>query len=300
MATWIIPRGNGSRSTAGNGLASTRLRKRSALPSILLTNIQSLENKMNDLRARISFQWDIRDCNILCLTETWLTTSVPGTAVTPSDNFTVLRMDRIVEAGKTKGGGVSFMINKNVTPGISPFCHAPARLICNIYPLSAVHSICFGSFNRSLFLLFTFHHRQTLAWLCLSFTMCSVAILKNTLTLPLSSWGTLTKISSGRLCRTYINMYPFQLQDQIHWIIATISLKMPTMPAHYRPLTNRTMPPFSSHRNKKTMICSGTPGGESCDALVLPLRRYATGGSWWRWLGHVPGRLHLMSVSSRM
>ncbi len=27
--------------------------------------------KMDDLRARISFQRDIRDCNILCLTETW-------------------------------------------------------------------------------------------------------------------------------------------------------------------------------------------------------------------------------------
>ncbi len=41
---------------------------------------------MDDLRARISFQRDIRDCNIICLSETWLTPSVPDTAVTPSDN----------------------------------------------------------------------------------------------------------------------------------------------------------------------------------------------------------------------
>ncbi len=61
---------------------------------------------MDDLRARISFQWDIRDCNILCLTETQLTPSVADTAVTPSDNFSVLRMDRIAKVGKTKGGGV--------------------------------------------------------------------------------------------------------------------------------------------------------------------------------------------------
>ncbi len=67
---------------------------------------------MDDLRARISFQRDIRDCNILCLTETWLTPSVPDNAVTLSDNFSVLRMDRTAEAGKTKGGGVCFMINK--------------------------------------------------------------------------------------------------------------------------------------------------------------------------------------------
>ncbi len=67
---------------------------------------------MDNLRARISFQRDIRDCNIFCLTETWLTPSVPDTAVTPSDNFSVLRMDRTAEAGKIKGGGVCFMINK--------------------------------------------------------------------------------------------------------------------------------------------------------------------------------------------
>ncbi len=67
---------------------------------------------MDDLRARISFQRDIRDCNIFCLTETWLTPSVPDTAVTPSDNFSVLRMDRTAEARKNKGGGVCFMINK--------------------------------------------------------------------------------------------------------------------------------------------------------------------------------------------
>ncbi len=74
------------------------------LPSILLANVQSLKNKMDDFRARISFQRDIRDCNILCLSETWLSTSVLDTAVIPSDNFSVLRMDRTVEASKTKGG----------------------------------------------------------------------------------------------------------------------------------------------------------------------------------------------------
>ncbi len=67
---------------------------------------------MDDLRARISFQRDIRDCNIICLTETWLTPSVPVTAVTPSDNVSVLWMDRTAEVGKSKGGGVCFMINK--------------------------------------------------------------------------------------------------------------------------------------------------------------------------------------------
>ncbi|XP_035760085.1 uncharacterized protein LOC118453456, partial [Neolamprologus brichardi] len=44
---------------------------RTPLPSILLANVQSLENKLDNLR--ITFQRDVRDCNILCFTETWLT-----------------------------------------------------------------------------------------------------------------------------------------------------------------------------------------------------------------------------------
>jgi hypothetical protein len=42
------------------------------LLSILLANVQSLDNKVDELRARISFQRDIRYCNILCFTESWL------------------------------------------------------------------------------------------------------------------------------------------------------------------------------------------------------------------------------------
>ncbi len=53
--------------------------------------------------------------------------------------------------------------------------------------------------------------------------MCSVDTLTNTLTLLLSSQGTLTKPTSGRSCRTFTNMYPVQLEDRIHWIIATLS-----------------------------------------------------------------------------
>ncbi len=101
----------------------------------------------------------------------------------------------------------------------------------------------------SLSLLFTFHPRQTLAWLCLNSTMCSVDTSTYTLTLLLSSWGTLTKPTSGRSCQTFINMYPVQLEDRIHWIIATLSLRMPTKPVHCRLLANRTTMPFSSHRN---------------------------------------------------
>ncbi len=97
MATCITPRGDGSRSTVGNTLGFTK---------------KGSQSSSTEYPARISFQWDIRDCNILCLSKTWLTTSGPDTAVTPSDNFSVLRMDRTTEAGKTKGGGVCLMTKK--------------------------------------------------------------------------------------------------------------------------------------------------------------------------------------------
>lgn len=85
---------------------------RAPLPSILLANVQSLENKLDDLRARVTFQRDVRDCNILCFTETWLTPTVPDRVVTPLDSFLVFCIDRMAESNKTKGGGVCFMVNR--------------------------------------------------------------------------------------------------------------------------------------------------------------------------------------------
>lgn len=53
-----------------HGWVRNRLRKqvqRPPLPSNLLVNAQSLKNKLDDLRARLIFQWDVRDCSILRL-----------------------------------------------------------------------------------------------------------------------------------------------------------------------------------------------------------------------------------------
>ena len=36
------------------------------LPTILLANVQSLDNKVDEIRARVAFQRDIRDCNVDC------------------------------------------------------------------------------------------------------------------------------------------------------------------------------------------------------------------------------------------
>ncbi|KAK3567779.1 hypothetical protein QTP86_026457 [Hemibagrus guttatus] len=86
---------------------------RTPLPSILLANVQSLENKLDDLRTKVKFKRDIQDCNLLCFTETWLHPAVPDHAIQPAGFFSVHRMDRTVESWKSRGGSVCLMVNSS-------------------------------------------------------------------------------------------------------------------------------------------------------------------------------------------
>ncbi len=93
-----------------------RLRRRPLRPplqTILLANVQSLDNKLCELRARISYQRETRDCCIICLTETWMSAVVPDSAIELT-GFSVHRSDRTKElTGKSTGGGVCFFINNS-------------------------------------------------------------------------------------------------------------------------------------------------------------------------------------------
>ncbi len=229
---------------------------------------------MDDLRARISFQRDIRDCNILFLTETWLTPTVPDTAVTPSDNFSVLWMDRTAEAGKTKGGGVCFMINKKwcdprnisiLSCSCSPHLEH-LSIICHPFYLPTI------DFHQSSLLLSTFHHRQILAWLCPNSTMCSADILTNILTLPPSSPGTLTKATSRRSCRTFISILYILSSQRTEYTRSLLHsaqkcLQSPLTAGFWEIRPCRHFP----HTRIQTTDRPGSPGGEGSDALVLPL-----------------------------
>ncbi len=93
-----------------------RLRRRAfrpPLPTILLANVQSLDNKLCELRARISYQRETRECCVICLTETWMSAMVPDSAIELA-GFSVHRSDRTKElTGKSRGGGVCFYINNS-------------------------------------------------------------------------------------------------------------------------------------------------------------------------------------------
>jgi ribosome assembly protein 1 len=105
----IIPRKRGSK-----GGALHRLRKRFSrppLPSVVLSNVQSLPNKLDELRVLCRFDSVYREACLLGLSETWLNDDVDNDVVS-INGFSILRSDRTrTESGKNGGGGVCLYVN---------------------------------------------------------------------------------------------------------------------------------------------------------------------------------------------
>nr|XP_055073494.1 uncharacterized protein LOC129453317 [Misgurnus anguillicaudatus] len=114
---WTIIRKNTKAKKRGSrGGVRARLRRRGSrfpLPVITLSNVRSLNNKVEELAARVNFETDFKLCNLICLTETWLK---PETAVY-IDGYTTIRADRDeLLSRKSIGGGLCiFMDNKWAT-----------------------------------------------------------------------------------------------------------------------------------------------------------------------------------------
>ena len=82
-------------------------------PSIILANVQSLRNKVDELQAKVKFLSEYRSACFLALTETWLKDQDPlsdfeldcfGEPVCLDRDSTVM--------GKSLGGGLCLYINK--------------------------------------------------------------------------------------------------------------------------------------------------------------------------------------------
>ncbi len=70
-----------------------------AIPSIVLENVRSLDNKLDHIRLLRSTQRTVRDCCVFVFTETWLNNSVPDCAI-QLEQLTCYRADRaLVEGG---------------------------------------------------------------------------------------------------------------------------------------------------------------------------------------------------------
>ncbi len=87
---------------------------RPPLPIILLADVQSLDNKLCELRARISYQWETREC-LHDLPHRNLDVCNGSRLRHRAYGFSVHRSDRTKElTGKSRGGGICFFSNNNV------------------------------------------------------------------------------------------------------------------------------------------------------------------------------------------
>ncbi len=66
---------------------------------------------MDLLRLRLSVSIEMRNCAVLCLTDTWLNCNMPDSAF-QIDGLQLFRADRDHRSGKTRGGGLCVYVNE--------------------------------------------------------------------------------------------------------------------------------------------------------------------------------------------
>lgn len=91
---------------------------RPPLPSLLLANVRSLQNKMDEICTSVSIQREYRDCCALIFTETWLHEDILDTAIS-LQTHSVHQSDRTFASGKSKGGGVGIYVNNSWCSDVS-------------------------------------------------------------------------------------------------------------------------------------------------------------------------------------
>uniref|UniRef100_A0A3Q3G756 Uncharacterized protein n=1 Tax=Labrus bergylta TaxID=56723 RepID=A0A3Q3G756_9LABR len=78
---------------AGVKCREKKRRYKPSVPSLIMGNVRSLPNKMEELTALTRLQREYRECSIMQFTETWLNELTPDTLVT-LDGFHLVRADR--------------------------------------------------------------------------------------------------------------------------------------------------------------------------------------------------------------
>uniref|UniRef100_A0A3B1KH12 Reverse transcriptase domain-containing protein n=1 Tax=Astyanax mexicanus TaxID=7994 RepID=A0A3B1KH12_ASTMX len=82
-----------------------------AIPTVLLANVRSLDNKLDYIRLLQSTQKTVKDCCVYVFTETWLNNSVPDHAV-QLERLTCYRADRaLADGGKSRSGRLCVYIS---------------------------------------------------------------------------------------------------------------------------------------------------------------------------------------------
>ena len=100
----------GSRGGVKNRLKRNGIR--TPLPAIILSNLRSINNKIDELTALSKFDKDFRESALICFTETWLTDKEEHENIN-IEGFECIRHDRDVNlTEKERGGGICIFMNK--------------------------------------------------------------------------------------------------------------------------------------------------------------------------------------------
>lgn len=94
------------------GGVKNRLRRRGSrhpLPVITLSNVRSLNNKLDELSLRMIYEEEFRRSNLICFTETWLKVDNK----VDFEGYITIRADRdTVKSQKSIGGGLCILVDK--------------------------------------------------------------------------------------------------------------------------------------------------------------------------------------------
>lgn len=103
------------------------------LPSILLANVRSLHNKLDELHANISCQWAYKDAGFICITDTWLDGTIVDSQLSLSGFGMPVRLDRdTVSSQKKYGGGVCVYVKhawSRITTVVDSSCTSDVDLL---------------------------------------------------------------------------------------------------------------------------------------------------------------------------
>ncbi|KAK0137741.1 hypothetical protein N1851_026045 [Merluccius polli] len=105
---------------------------RPPLPSIVLSNVRSIRNKMDELRVHTRYSHEYREANILVFSETWLREDIPDSLL-ELEGFSFTRADREATSGKSRGGGLGVYVSNSWCSQYTvreKYCDPDLELLC--------------------------------------------------------------------------------------------------------------------------------------------------------------------------
>ena len=90
---------------------------------------KSLANYMTELLGRLNYQWDIKNCNILCFMELWLNDDNTNIQLA---GYTMYLQHRTAASGKTRGCGLCIFVNNSwctISKEVSSYCSPEVKFL---------------------------------------------------------------------------------------------------------------------------------------------------------------------------